>query len=136
MVDKTADQFVPRSVRRDALPRGPRAVCTHYDQPGAPIVWFQTGVEIGFAPPRVPRLRTASASVLEGVALEAFGISRHYGAPDADLYGPSSVKGILGSRRSVADHRGALGCHARGPAEAAAPRAKGRCVGWPGPMGA
>jgi hypothetical protein len=137
MADKTVDEFAPPRARRNGLPRGPHDVHAHYGQSATRIiVRWRTGAEIGFASLGEHRLEIASASRLEVVGLEAFGIGWRCGAVGRDLCVPGSGNSILGSHRWMVARRGARGSHVGSPARAPAPRENGSGAGQPRPAGA
>lgn len=132
MADLNAAEPAAATARGDALLRGPRAVSAHYDRSrNRVIVELTTGIEIGFAPEHAQGLEHASAADLAAVELEEFGLGLHFPTIDADIYVPSLLKGILGSRSWMAARLGAEGGRARTPAKAAASRANGRRGGRP-----
>src|SRR6266571_692456 len=80
--------------------RGARAESAHYDAGrNRVVVRLTTGIEIAFAPRDVEGLQHASAVDLKSIEVEAFGLGVHFPRLDADLYVPSLLKGVLGSKR-------------------------------------
>ena len=106
MVDLTKEQFAAATARGSARLRGPRAVSAHYDRGrNRVVVRLTTGVEISVSPRDVEGLQGASLQDLQVVEVEAFGLGIRFPRLDADLYVPSLVKGITGSRRWQAQRR-------------------------------
>jgi hypothetical protein len=132
MVDLTTEQFEAAKARGEERMRGPRAESAHYDAGrNRVIVRLTTGVEIGFAPRDVEGLQRASTADLKAIEVEAFGLGIHFPTIDADLYVPTLLEGILGSKRWMAAQLGAAGGRTRTPAKAAASRENGRRGGRP-----
>jgi hypothetical protein len=103
MDELTAEEFDAAKARGKARMRGPRAESAHYDAGrNRVVVRLTTGVEIAFAPRDVESLQHASAEDLKSIEVEAFGLGVHFPRLDADLYVPSLLKGVLGSKRWMA----------------------------------
>jgi len=130
MVELTKDEFEAAKARGAARLRGPHAESAHYDA-GRVIVRLTTGVELGFAPRNVEGLQHASVDDLKVIEVEAFGFGIHFPKLDADLYAPSLLQGVLGSKQWLAAQLGAAGGRARSAAKAAASRENGKRGGRP-----
>lgn len=99
MVDLTTEQFEAARARGEARMLGPRAGSAHYDAGrNRVIVRLTTGVEIGFSPRDVEGLQHARLEDLRTIEVEAFGLGIRFPTLDADLYVPTLLEGVLGSK--------------------------------------
>lgn len=114
-----------RAVRQ----QGPMAVSVGY-QDGKVVVELDTGVEIRFAPAAAQGLENGTPEQLADVVIEQKGLGIHWPQLDADLYVPTLIRGLLGSKRWMAE-LGKIGGKASTPSKAAAARANGRLGGRP-----
>jgi hypothetical protein len=104
MAEPTGEEIVTAVARGKARLRGPRAESAHYDAGcNRVVVRLTTGVEIGFSPRDAEGLERASAEDLKAIEVEAFGLGIHFPRLDADIYVPALVKGVLGSKRWIAE---------------------------------
>jgi hypothetical protein len=127
MDELTAEEFEAAKARGKARIRGPRAESAHYDAGrNRVVVRVTTGVEIAFAPRDVESLQHASAEDLKSIEVEAFGLGIHFPRLDADLYVPSLLKGILGSKPWMAARFERAEGRIRGRINASAEREDGR----------
>jgi hypothetical protein len=132
MVELTAEEFAAAKARGEARMRGPRAESAHYDAARDRItVRLTTGIEIGFAPGEIEGLGEASAEELGAIEVQELGLGIHFPKLDADLYIPTLLEGVLGSKRWMAARLGAAGGRTRSPAKAAASRENGKRGGRP-----
>ena len=126
MAELTPEQFEAAKARGDGLLRGPVAVAAHYDcGRDRVIIRLSTGVELGLSPGDVEGLEKTSAEDLQVIEIEAGGLAIRMPSIDADLYVPTLMAGVLGSRRWMARLLGAAGGDARGEAKTAAARRRG-----------
>ena len=82
-------------------------------------------------PLKVPGAKTVTTDDLKAIEVEAFGLGIHFPTIDADLYVPSLLEGVLGSKRWMAQTLGAAGGRSRTAVKAAAARENGRKGGRP-----
>ena len=108
------------------------AVAARYDRRLARIVVsLNTGVEVTFPPRLAEGLADASPADLAQIEISPAGLGLHWPRLDADLSVPELLRGVLGSRRWMAQQLGAAGGRARTRAKAAASRQNGRKGGRP-----
>src|SRR3954447_14884665 len=132
MAELTRQQFAVAKARGEERLRGPRAESAHYDaERDRVIVRLTTGIEIGFAPHDAEGLQHASRDDLAEIEVEAFGLGIHFQRLDADLYVPTLLEGMLGSKSWMAAPRGAAGGRVRSSAKAAASPNPGKRGGRP-----
>jgi hypothetical protein len=118
MVELAKKEFEAAKARGEARLRGPRAESAHYDAGrNRIIVRLTTGIELGFAPRDIEGLQHASAEDLKMIEVEGFGLGIHFPRLDADLYVPSLLQDVLGSKRWLAAQLGAAGGRARSAAK-------------------
>lgn len=114
--------------RRD----GPVAKAARFDRTSRRvIVTLQEGVQLSFPVATVQGLRGSRADRLLRIEITASGLGLHFPLLDADIYLPSLIAGITGSRAWMAAHLGVTGGRARSLAKAAASRANGKRGGRP-----
>lgn len=114
---------------RRALARGPLAISARYDA-GRIHVELNNGCAFVFPAKQAQDLAQAKALDLRRIEIQSAGLSLHWPRLDADLYVPSLVKGVLGTRQWMA-HIGALGGKAATAPKTAAARANGKLGGRP-----
>lgn len=108
------------------------AVSARYDRRTAHIVIdLNTGVQIAFPTRLAQGLAGASPDDLAEIEISPAGLGLHWPKLDADLYVPSLLHGMLGSKRWMAAQLGEAGGKARSRAKAAAARENGRKGGRP-----
>jgi hypothetical protein len=108
------------------------AVSASYDRgAGRIVVALSTGVEIAFSPRLAEGLAKASADDLADIEISPAGLGLHWPRLDADLYVPSLLEGVFGSKRWMAAQLGAAGGRVQSRAKAAAARENGRKGGRP-----
>lgn len=109
-----------------------RVTSARYDRRSNRIVLaLSTGVELAFEPARAQGLGGANAAQLSDIEISPSGLGLHWPRLDADLYVPSLLKGVFGSKRWMAGQLGAAGGSSRSAAKSAAARANGRKGGRP-----
>ena len=117
---------------RKALADEPRAVAARYDKTtGRVVVELANGCAYAFPASRVQDLEGASDRDLAEVAVDGAGFNLHWPRLEADVYVPSVVAGILGTRAWMAREFARIAGRVKSPAKAAAARANGRKGGRP-----
>ena len=114
---------------RRSLARGPVAIAATYDA-GRIHVELDNGCAFEFPVEQSEDLAGAKVADLRTIEVQAAGLGLHWPKLTADLYVPSLVKGILGTRQWMASI-GASGGKAASAAKAAASRANGKLGGRP-----
>ncbi len=114
---------------RRLLARGPLAISAKYDA-GRIHVELNNGCAFVFPAKHAQDLAGAKALDLRRIEIQSAGLSLHWPLLDADLYVPSLVKSVLGSRQWMT-HIGSLGGKAATAPKAAAARANGKLGGRP-----
>lgn len=114
---------------RRLLARGPLATAARYEA-GRIHVELNNGCAFEFPVEQAEGLAGAKAADLQAIEISATGLGLHWPKLDADLYVPALVKGVLGTRRWMAEI-GAAGGKAVTEAKAAAARVNGRLGGRP-----
>lgn len=110
----------------------PRAVSARYDRPRARIVVsLSNGLDLGVPVELAQGLAGAKASDLAAIEITPTGLGLHWPKLDADLYLPSLLQGLFGTRRWMAGLLGKAGGAATSSAKKAAARANGRRGGRP-----
>jgi hypothetical protein len=116
----------------DKLNKTPTAVAAHYDAAAHKIVVeLSSGLGLTFSPKNVQGLETASPSDLQPISIAPFGLGLHFPKLDADVYLPSLLDGLLGSKKWMAARMGAAGGKATTAAKAQAARVNGAKGGRP-----
>ena len=95
------------------------------------VIALDNGLELAFPPRMAEGLENATAAELANIEISASGDGLHWPALDADLYIPSLLRGVFGSRSWMARQLGAAGGKANTRAKAAAARENGRKGGRP-----
>ena len=114
---------------RRTLVRGPLATAARYAA-GRIRVELNNGCAFDFPVEQAQGLAGAKATNLRTIEISASGLGLHWPNLDADLYVLDLVKGILGTKRWMAQI-GAAGGKATTVAKAAAARANGKLGGRP-----
>ena len=129
----TKQEFQQANERMKALQAStPSATAAYYDRKSKNIiVKLSTGIGIFFSPRDAQGLEEGTASQLSDIEISPSGFGLHFPQLDADLYVPSLLEGILGSRKWMAARLGAEGGKARTKAKASAARANGTLGGRP-----
>lgn len=85
----------------------PYAVSAQYDASRRRVVvLLSSGLELAFRPEDVPGLETATPDQLAEVEILGVGYGLHWESLDADVYVPSLLKGITGTKTRMAARRG------------------------------
>ena len=95
------------------------------------IVRLNTGLELSFPAALAEGLAGASPDELAEIEISPTGLGLHWPRLDADLYVPTLLQGVFGSRSWMAVRMGAAGGKSRSSAKAAAARENGRKGGRP-----
>jgi hypothetical protein len=114
---------------RRLLARGPLAVAARYEA-GRIHVELNNGCAFVFPVEQAQDLAGAKALDLRSIEIQSAGLSLHWPRLDADLYVPSLVKGVLGTREWMT-HIGTMGGKSVTASKAAASRANGKLGGRP-----
>ena len=114
---------------RRLLARGPLATAARYAA-GRIHVELDNGCAFEFPAEHAQGLAGAKASELQTIEISAAGLGLHWPKLDADLYVPALVKGMLGTKRWMAEI-GAAGGKTSTAAKAEAARVNGRLGGRP-----
>jgi len=110
----------------------PFATAARYDRKADRIILsLNTNLEIMFSPKNAQGLEDASPSQLAAIEISPSGHGIHFPKIDADLYLPSLLEGVLGSRKWMAARLGAAGGSKTSTAKTAAARANGSLGGRP-----
>ena len=110
----------------------PGATSARYDRKSRNIIVnLSTGIGIFFSPKETQGLQHASPAQLSEIAITPSGFGLHFPKLDADLYVPTLLEGLLGSRKWMAARLGATGGSVRSKPKAAAARANGALGGRP-----
>ena len=114
---------------RRLLARGPVAIGAKY-RAGRIHVELNNGCAFEFPVAQAQGLARAKAADLRAIKIQSSGLGLYWPKLDADLYVPSLVKGVLGTKRWMAEI-GAAGGRAATAAKIAAARANGKLGGRP-----
>jgi hypothetical protein len=100
----TRDEVKQANARAKRLRNaGPTAVSATYDRrTGRIIVRLTSGIDIGFSPHDTQGLETAKPAQLDPIEISPSGLGLHFPKVDTDLYLPSLLEGVFGSRRWMA----------------------------------
>ncbi len=109
--------------------RGPLAISARYDT-GRIHVELNNGCAFVFPVARAQGLVGAKVAQLRAIEITAAGLGLHWPKLEADLYVPSLVKGVLGTKEWMAQI-GATGGKAVTVAKTAASRSNGKLGGRP-----
>src|SRR5712691_11473767 len=91
-----------RTKGADVVKRGPIAVAARY-RAGMIFVELSSGVEVRFPVRLAQGLENGSPKDLAEIEIEARGLGLHWPRLDVDLYVPSLLQGILGTRKWMAE---------------------------------
>ncbi|RXV59161.1 DUF2442 domain-containing protein [Roseovarius sp. A46] len=128
----TEQEFQAATLRGEKMRRRGYAVSADYDRhQNRLVVGLNTGVTIMVPVHLIQELTAAAADELEEIEISPAGTALHWPRLDADVYVPSLMQGIYGTKRWMAAQLGAAGGSATSPAKAAAARANGAKGGRP-----
>ena len=124
------DEATKRAHRRRT--NEPIATSVRYDQNSdRVIIGLSTGYDIAFSPRQAEGLATAKPGDLDTIEITPSGFGLYFPKLDVDLYLPSLMQGVFGSKRWIAAQLGARGGKAKSKAKAKAARVNGRLGGRP-----
>ena len=118
-----------RAKGADVIKHGPVAVAARY-RAGMIFVELSSGVEIRFPVKLAQGLENGSPKDLAEIQIEARGLGLHWPRLDVDLYVPSLLQGVLGTRKWMAEI-GKLGGSVTSAAKAKAAAENGKLGGRP-----
>jgi hypothetical protein len=129
----SSDNFEQADQRgKDLQARVPRAVAACYDRKtGRIVINLSSKLILSFLPEDVEGLEDAHKSQLSEIEITPSGFGIHFPAIDADVYLPSLLEGITGSKAWMASRLGQAGGRSRSTAKRNASRANGRLGGRP-----
>jgi hypothetical protein len=131
---KISDEAVELARKRAARKKShyPAAVSVRYDPSSARLVIeLESGLGITISPKQLQGLENASLADLEIAQISPSGLGIHFPNLDADVYLPSLLEGLLGTKRWMAARNGESGGKARTEAKSAAARKNGALGGRP-----
>jgi hypothetical protein len=118
--------------RAKALREAGHAVSARYDRSTQRIVIdLSTGVQLVVPASKIEGLSGAAQEDLDRIEISPAGLALHWPALDADVYLPSLLQGILGTKRWMAAQLGATGGKSRSVAKSDTARENGRKGGRP-----
>jgi hypothetical protein len=110
----------------------PKAVAARYDRRvGRIVVSLDNNVELMFRPHLAQGLEHAKRADLAVIEISASGMGLHWPGLDADLYVPSLLGGVFGSKRWMAQQLGRAGGRVRSEAKTISSRENGHKGGRP-----
>ncbi|HXJ91737.1 MAG TPA: DUF2442 domain-containing protein [Terriglobia bacterium] len=110
----------------------PRAISANYDRKtGRVVIHLSSRLIVSLSPQDAEGLQNARPAQLEEIEISPSGFGLHFPRLDADLYVPSLLEGLLGSRKWMASRLGQVGGQSRSRAKKAAAKANGRLGGRP-----
>ncbi len=123
--DDEFEQAVARATQRRE--QGPTAVAVRYDRRiGRVVIRLSSGLEVAFAPHDAQGLVNAKPAQLDEIEISPSGFGIHCPKIDADIYLPSLLEGLRGSRQWMAAHPGTAGSPPTTGAKVGASRGSGR----------
>jgi hypothetical protein len=133
----TEQEFQAATLRGEEVRRRGYAVRADYDsRQNRLVVDLNTGVTIMVPVHLIEELSDADANDLTEIEISPAGTALHWPHIDADVYVPSLMQGIYGTKRWMAAQLGAAGGRATSPAKSTAARANGAKGGRPRKRGA
>ena len=118
--------------RTEALREKGFAVAARYDRRTSRVVVdLNTGVQVAFPTRLAEGLAGASAIDLASIEISPSGLALYWPKLDADLYVPTLLQGVFGSKRWMAAELGATGGKARSRAKTISAQENGRKGGRP-----
>ncbi len=127
------DEFKAANRRaRRRLKQTPIATAARYDRrSGRIVIGLGSGIELMLNPQSVGGLENATPAELSTIEISPSGFGLHFPKLDADLYLPSLLEGVLGSKKWMASRLGSLGGQQTSAAKKRAARANGKLGGRP-----
>lgn len=111
------------------LTRGPLATAAHFDA-GRIHVDLNNGCAFVFPTEQVAGLSGADSAALQTIEIQGAGMGLYWPRLDVDLYVPSLIRGVLGTKLHMAEI-GAAGGRTTSAAKAKSSRANGKLGGRP-----
>lgn len=127
-------QEFERANRRGAELRakGPVVRAVEFDcELGRVVIHFQSNIDLTFLPEDVQGLENGTPAELSEIELSPSGLGLHFPKLDADVYIPSLLEGITGTRKWMASRLGVEGGKSRSPEKRNASRENGKLGGRP-----
>ncbi|GJI88466.1 DUF2442 domain-containing protein [Duganella hordei] len=127
-MDIINDQTVEAANRRGAAKKAtyPSVVAARYDRRISRIVIsLDTGLDLSFSPHHAQSFEAARPEDLDVVEISPSGLGVHFPKIDVDIYVPSLIEGLLGSKRWMAAQNGRVGGKATTSVKGAAARKNG-----------
>ena len=132
MIITDGDRLAAEARMQAELKGVPKAVRARYDRRVSRIVvGLDSGLELAFPPRLAQGLEHATPAELAVIEISPLGDGLHWPALDADLYVPTLLQGVFGSKSWMARHLGAGGGRSRSAAKVEAARENGRKGGRP-----
>lgn len=117
---------------REMLQSEPRAASVHYDrETGRVVIDLTNGCTYAFPTDLVQDLRGAGDDDLAVIVIDGLGFDLYWPTLDVDLYVPTLVAGVFGTREWMVKELARKAGQATSPAKAAAARANGAKGGRP-----
>lgn len=131
-MDVSEQEFQASIQRGEDLRQNGYAVSAEYDAPqNRLVVSLSSGVIITVPVHLMQELADADPAALGEIEIAPSGLALHWPSLDADVYVPSLMQGIFGTKRWIAAQLGAAGGRVTTPAKAAAARQNGAKGGRP-----
>jgi len=128
----THDEYETANRRGEEMLKGPTVIAAHYDRRiGRIVLSLSTGYEIAFPPRLVQETAGATSADLDTIEITPSGLAVHFPKIDADIYLPSLLQGITGTKAWMAAQMGQVGGSSKSAAKAAASRVNGALGGRP-----
>ena len=128
----TGEMFEQANQRAQERLQGPRAVGAIYDpQRQRIVISLTTNLEVSFPTQETEGLSAATPEQLSNIELSPSGLGLHFPQLDVDLYLPSLLVGMFGSKAWAAARLGARGGATKSEAKALASRENGKRGGRP-----
>lgn len=132
MVITDKDRIAAEERMQEELSHQAKAVRARYDRRRSRVVIaLDNGLELTFPAHLAQGLEHASSDDLSDIEISPTGLGLHWPKLDADLYVPSLLVGIFGTKRWMASQLGAAGGRVRSEAKAASSRENGHRGGRP-----
>jgi len=126
------EEFQRANERSKAIQSRGRVVSARFDAVNSKVILeFDTTATFSFPVSMAEGLSGARPADLKEIEISYTGLGLHWPRLDADLYVPSLLGGMFGSRRWMASQLGAAGGRATTEAKAAAARDNGKRGGRP-----
>jgi hypothetical protein len=108
------------------------AVSARYDRhSGRLVITMNTDIQVAIPTSKIEGLSEANPEDLRDIEISPSGLGLHWPQLDADVYIPSLLQGVFGSRRWMAAQLGAAGGASRSAIKSATARENGRKGGRP-----